>query len=320
MSQTLTNFGILETMIKRQIKLRLMVAIAFTVAGCAAAKRDAQPPAAPGEPSPPNPATTGSGSDAVVGSGSGSPGSVGVDAPPVDVVIALALDDPSAKLAADAPDLLQKLVVSVGAAAKGLRLAVVSGKRDRGGKPMPSAPSGVPADGYKTVDFEVAPVDGLFSALVAGCEVTKSSFPDPHNTEGKKPIACGLDASRLGATPEDLGHAWLWALEPVRGLLQKFFRADSRRVYVVVANGDSEFLDGAGFSKLARTQTKGKSIVIAVAPTDKSKATSCGATSKVATRLSAIAVAANGTSIELCDASVDSVAGAVADAVKRFAE
>src|SRR5688572_6416968 len=72
------------------------------------------------------------------------------------------------------------------------------------------------------VNFRMPPSAGPLAAIVTGCGPELSVFPDFHAGAGT-PIACGRNLTEISPGVEaELTHAWLWELEPVRGVLQGF--------------------------------------------------------------------------------------------------
>ena len=254
-------------------------------------------------------------SPAVHGSGSGSAvGTQVLAAKSIDVMMEVALDSPSPDLVARAETVTSLVLSSLGGAGRDVHVAVIEGKKARGGGDLPIAPNGTAA--FKAIDFELSPKDVLLSAAAAGCSLADSNFPDPHGADGAHPLACKQDLSSLGATSDDLAHAWLWALNPMRGVAQATLRANTPRIYVIISNGDAIFLDAHGFGALAAAQTAEKVTLIVAAPLDANSLSTCGATATVAPRLTAVVNGNRGTTTDFCAGAASTVAASVRDAVK----
>ncbi len=289
---------------------RVLFLAASLIAACNPSGREAVP-------SP----QSGSGSAAGTGSlgaasAAGRGNSTATAANALDIVVILALDAPSDELLKTTRAAVEQLLSGV-AQIHDVHVAVIAGKKDRAGGSPFAAPGGLAASAFKPVDFDLAPKDGLLGAVVAGCDAKASSFPDPH-LAANDPLVCGKRLLELaGNTKEVLTHSWLWALDPVKGALNSFFRTGAKRLYVIIANGDAEFLDAASFSTLIGAQSSAALGIVAAVPTG--GGTSCSTTSTAAQKYLALAGAVGGQQLDLCATSAGQIAAAVTTQAEKLA-
>lgn len=249
-------------------------------------------------------------------SGSSPSGSADADAsvPKWDVAVFVALDSASPALIDRAKEVVDR-VATVASGTSSARLAIVAGKKDRkDGAPFTS-PAGFAANAFKAIDFGLTPKDAMISAVIGGCDVKATSFPDPHLTTGDGPVVCGKKLLSIAGNSRDLlTHSWLWALEPVRGTLREFFRTDARRLYVFVTNGDAEFFDATSFSEIVGEQSGGKSARV-VAAIPQSSATPCSSSVKIGKRYADLAASTAGKAVDICGPGAEQIAIAVQNAL-----